>query len=255
MSDTGVQPAAESTTGLSQVQRVVNTFGAPSKTFTDIKNGHLSWWLPFIIYAVIGYCFFGVVNAKVGIRQASENQIRLSGQKTQDRLAQLTPEQREANMKITVAVTTWVFYLGPVFLLIWGVVAAAVMLGTINFGFGGKAKFGSVFSMWMYAMMPYFVIKPLLGMAVLFAGAAPETFNMKNYAPTNLGAFLNPTDIGAALYALCSSLDAVTIWTLVLMSIGLATVAGVKRSSGYISIFGWWALVVLFLVGAAAVTG
>lgn len=255
MSDTGVQPAAESTTGLSQMQRIGNTFSAPSKTFTDIKNGHRSWWLPFIIYAILGYCFFAVVNNKVGIRQASENQIRLSGQKTQDRLAQLTPEQREANMKLSVTITSWVFYLGPVFLLVWGVVASAVLMGTINFGFGGKAKFGSVFSMWMYAMLPYCVIKPLLGMAVLFAGAAPESFNIKNYAPTNIGAFLSPTDVGGALYALCTSLDAVTIWTLVLMGIGVATVAGVKRGSGYISVFAWWALVVLLGVAGGAFMG
>ncbi|HUY94755.1 MAG TPA: YIP1 family protein [Terracidiphilus sp.] len=255
MSDTGIQPAAESTAGLSQVQRVTNMFSAPSKTFTDIRNGHSSWWLPFVIYVILGYCFFAVVNTKVGIRQASENQIHLSGQKTQDRLAQLTPEQREANMKITTTITTWVFYLSPVFVLIWGVVAAAVLLGTINFGFGGKAKFGSVFSMWMYAMLPYSVIKPILGIAVLLAGAAPESFNMKNYAPTNVGAFLSPTDTGAALYAFCTSLDAVTIWTLVLMGIGLATVAGVKRGSGYFSVFGWWVLIVLLGVGSAIVMG
>ena len=254
MSDTGVQPTADATPGLSQIQRVTNIFSAPSKTFTDIKNGHRSWWLPFIIYIVLGYAFFGVVSTKVGMRQLSENQIRLSGQKTQDRLAQLTPEQRESQMKISVAITTGVFYATPILLLIIGVVVSAVLLGTINFGFGGRAKFGSVFSMWMYATLPS-MVKTLLGIAVVLAGAAPESFNIKNYAPTNLGAFLSPTDIGPALYSLCSSLDVVTIWIAIVMGIGLATVAGVKRSSGYIAVFGWWILVVLFGVGTAALMG
>jgi hypothetical protein len=254
MSDTGIQPAAESTPGLSQMQRVGNIFGAPSKTFTDIKNGHRSWWLPFLIYVVLGYAFFGAVNAKVGMRQVAENQIRLSGQKTQDRLAQLTPEQREANMKISVAITSGVFYASPILLLIAAVIVSAVLLGTINFGFGGRAKFGNVFSMWMYASLPG-VIKPILGIAVLLAGAAPETFNIKNYAPTNLGAFLSPTDVGPALYSLATSIDFTTIWTLVLMGIGLAIVAGVKRGSGYISVFGWWILIVLIGIGSAALMG
>ncbi len=253
MSDSGVQPTAESAAGLSQMQRITNIFSAPSKTFKDIKAGHRSWWLPFVIYIILGYAFFGVISTKIGMRQVTENQIHLS-QKTQDRLAQLTPEQRELQMKISTTVTTWVFYLTPALLLIIGVVVSAVMLGTINFGFGGKATFGGVFSMWMYAMLPS-MVKTLLGIAVVLAGAAPESFNVKNYAPTNLGAFLSPTDTGAALYSLASSIDVITIWCLVVMGIGLATVAGVKRSSGYISVFAWWILVVLIGVGSAALMG
>jgi hypothetical protein len=42
---------------------------------------------------------------------------------------------------------------------------------------------------------------------------------------------------------------------MVLMSIGLATVAGVKRSSGYIAVFGWWAIIVLVSVAWAAIQG
>jgi hypothetical protein len=54
---------------------------------------------------------------------------------------------------------------------------------------------------------------------------------------------------------LASSLDAVSIWSMILLGIGVATVAGVKRTSGYIAVFGWWAIIVLFGVGIAAVTG
>ena len=78
--------------------------------------------------------------------------------------------------------------------------------GTINFVFGGKAKFGSIFSVWMFASLPG-IIKVLLGTIVIFAGAAPESFNIKNYAPTNVGAFLNPMETNKALYALATSLD------------------------------------------------
>ncbi len=253
MSDTSVQPVGESTPGLSQWQRVSNTFSAPSKTFADIKNGHKSWWLPFVIYVLLGFAFFGVVNSKVGMRQVSENQIRLSP-KAEERMAQLTPEQRETQMKLSSTITEVAFLATPVLYLIMGAIISLVLLGTINFGFGGKAKFGSLYAVWMYAMLPS-VIKTLLGIIVLYAGAAPESFNVKNFAPTNLGAFLNPIDIGPALYSLASSIDVITIWTLVLVGIGTAMVAGVKRSSGYIAAFGWWVLVVLVGVGTAALMG
>jgi len=128
------------------------------------------------------------------------------------------------------------------------------MWGTINFGFGGKATFGSVFVMWMYAGLPG-IFKSLLGALVLFTGAAPESFNLNNFAPTSLGAFLNQLETNAALYKLASALDVTTIWSMVLLAIGLATVAGVKRSSGYIAVFGWWGLITVISVGWAAAFG
>lgn len=253
MTDTSVQPTAQSTPALSQLQRITNTFGAPSKTFADIKIGHRAWWLPFIIYVLLGYAFFFVVNSKIGMRQVSENQIHLSP-KAEERMQGLTSEQRETQMKFSTYFIEGAFYAGPVFLLIMGLVISLVMWGTINLGFGGRAKFGSVLAVWMYAMLPS-VVKTLLGIIVIYAGAAPESFNIKNFAPTNLGAFLSPTDVGPALYSLATSIDLITIWTLVLVGIGTAMVAGVKRSSGYIAAFGWWIVVVLIGVGVAAVMG
>ena len=95
-------------------------------------------------------------------------------------------------------------------------------------------------------------IKTIMGVVVLYAGTAPESFNIKNFAPTNLGAFLNPLETNPGLYSLASSIDFVTIWSLVLVGIGTAMVAGVKRSSGYIAAFGWWAVVVMVGAGLAA---
>jgi hypothetical protein len=138
--------------------------------------------------------------------------------------------------------------------LIFAAVVSVVLWGTINFVFGGKATFGSIFAVWMFASLPS-IVKTILGAVVVFAGAAPESFNLNNFAPTSVGAFLNPLETNAALYKLASALDVTTIWYLVLMGIGIAAVAGVKRTSGYIAVFGWWALVVLIGVGWAAITG
>ena len=66
---------------------------------------------------------------------------------------------------------------------------------------------------------------------------------------------MNPLEANKVLYTLASSLDVVTIWTLVLLGMGTAIVAGVKRTSGYIAVFGWWAIFVLIGVGIAAISG
>jgi hypothetical protein len=253
MSDLEVQPVAEAAAGLTQWQRVTNTFMAPSKTFEDIKGGNRSWWLPLIIMALAGYLLFAAVSQKIGLQTVVDNQVRLDP-KSQERMAQSTPEQRATGNKIAVGITEGVFLGGPLIGLLGAAVLSGVMLGTINFIFGGRAKYSSVFAMYYYAYLPS-LVKVLLGIVVIYAGIAPESFNIKNFAPTNLGAFLDPVETNKALYALATSIDAVTIWTLILVSIGIATVAGVKRSSGYIAVFGWWVIVVLVGVGFAAVMG
>ena len=250
MSDLEVQPAAEATPGLSEWQRVTNTFTAPSKTFEDIKRGNKSWWMPFVILALAGYVFFAAVTLRVGWAQVAENSIHLNP-KSEERMAQAPPAQREMTMKWTQYGMEIGFAAGPILVLLFAVIIAVVLWGTINLVFGGKAKFGSVFAVWMFAALPG-ILKSLLGAVVIFAGAAPESFNLNNFAPTSVGAFLNQLETNAALYKLASSLDFTTIWYLFLMGMGLAIVAGVKRTFGYIAVFGWWVIVLLFNVGIAA---
>ncbi len=253
MSDLEVQQAAEAAPGLSQWQRVTSTFFAPSKTFADIKRGNRSWWLPFILIAIAGYILFAAVSLKIGMQQVVDNQIHMSP-KAEERLAQATPEQRELSSKISLAITEGVFVANPLMTLAFVALLSVGLWGTMNFLFGGTATYKSIFAMWMYAWLPS-VIKTLMGVIVIFSGIAPESFNIKNFAPTNIAAFLSPADINPVLYSLLSSLDLITIWTLILLSIGAATVAGVKRSSGYLAVFGWWIIFILVGMGWAAAFG
>jgi hypothetical protein len=252
MSDTGLAPVAEQAS-LTPWQRVSNTFTAPSKTFEDIKRGNQTWWLPFVLMIVLSYIFFAAVSYQIGWAQVTTNSIQMN-QKSQERMARLSADQREMSMKISQYVIEGSVAASPLLILIVGAIVSGVMLGTINFLFGGKATFPALFAVWMFASLPT-LIKPLLGLIVLFAGMAPESFNLANYAPTNLGAFFSPQEMNAGLYRLASAIDLTTIWYLVLFSMGVATVAGVKKSAGYIAVFGWWAIIVLLSAGSAAIFG
>jgi hypothetical protein len=253
MSELEVQPVTEpvaASAGLSQWQRVAYIFSAPSKTFEDIKRGNKSWWLPFLVAVVVTYILFAAITFQVGWAQVAENTIHFSA-KTEERMSQAPKEQRDATVKAMQYGMEGFFAASPVFAL--GIVALCTLAlwGTINFAFGGKATFGGVFCVWFYASLPG-AIKALLGTIVLYAGAAPESFNLNNFAPTNVGAFLNPADTNPGLYTLATWVDFTTIWTMALIGIGIATVAGVKKSSGYIAIFGWWTLLGLIFTGWAA---
>jgi len=63
--------------GLSQVERVVNTFVAPTATFKDILRS-TSWWLPFVLLVVSSVATAFVVDRKVGFDRAFDNQVRMS---------------------------------------------------------------------------------------------------------------------------------------------------------------------------------
>ncbi len=256
MSDMGVGAVAGGQPegpGLSQWQRVTNTFAAPSKTFGDIKRGNKSWWLPLIIGAIFSYMLFGAIVQKIGMQQVVDNQIRMDP-KSQERMANTPPEQRAMGNKIAVGITEGVFIGGPVLAMAVVAVMSLVLMATINFGFGGRAKFSEIFAVSYYAWLPE-IFRAILGTIVIYSGMAPESFNIQNFAPTNLGAFLDPVETNNALYTLATWLDAVTIWRLVLLGMGIAIVAGTKRKSGYIAVFGWWVLMLLIAVGWAAVMG
>ena len=242
-----VEPAA-----LSQWQRVAYIFTAPSKTFAEIADGRRSWWLPLVIVVLCSYLFFGVVTTHVGWNQVAENTLRMNA-KSEEKLAQAPPEQREKIVQMTQYSIEGSFAAAPVLVLLITAISSVVLWGTINFAFGGKATFGGIFSMSIFASLPG-TIKFLLGSLVTFF-AAPDNFNLSNYAPTSIGAFLSPTETNAALYKLATALDLTTLWSLALTGIGLAVVARTKRSAGYAVIFGWWGLLTLAGVVWTAVFG
>lgn len=251
MSETGI-PAIAETTGLSQIQRITNTFAAPSKTFEDIKRGHLSWWMPFIITILASYVLFTAITLKVGWGQVADNVLR-ADEKTQEKLASAPPEARATALKYTQYSIEGGFAAAPLIVLVVTALGSLGLWGTINFVFGGKATYGSIFAVWMFADLPR-IFKSLLGAVAIFAGGAPESFNLQNFAPTSVGAFLSQQETPKALYVLASWLDATTIWSLVVLAIGTAIVARVKRNSGYFAVFGWWVLFLLISAGWAAAT-
>ncbi|MGH9600026.1 MAG: YIP1 family protein, partial [Terracidiphilus sp.] len=207
MSDLETQSAAGpalARTGLSQWQRVANMFSAPSKTFEDIKRGNRSWWLPFVITLLFGTFLWSTVGKEVTWQGVFENNQRNLPAFAKRMMDNMSPEQKakqEQKGPISQEIT-WA--VAPLGLLLIDVIAAAVLLATINFGFGGKAKFGSVLAVTLYSGLVLWPIRFLLGGIALFAGALPDAFDPKNPAGTNLAYYLSQQDVSPVLYALAT---------------------------------------------------
>ena len=229
---------------LSEVERVVDTFVAPRKTFTDIRRS-ASWWLPFVLMALSSFALVSLVDKKLGMDKVVENQMALSP-KQAAKLDQLPPDQRASQMETIVKVNRIISYSYPVLALILAVIIAAVLLATFNFGLGAELTFNKCLAVTLYSWLPG-ILKALIAILVVSIGGA-EGFTFQNPVASNLGALVDPSS--HFLYAVASSLDLFTIWTLVLGGIGYSCLTKVKLGTCMAVVFGWW---VIFVLGGAGI--
>src|SRR5438477_3995759 len=233
------------TAPLSQGARTINTFIAPSKTFTDLRRD-ASWWAPFLLMIVVSTVFVYTAGQKIGFRKIMENQMQAQP-KAQERLEKLPAEQREQQMAGGAKFTRIISYAFPVITLIFWLIIAGALFGTFKFAAGADITFKVSLAIVVYAALPL-MVKTLLALLSVVAGMSPDSFSFQNPVATNPGYFMNPSD-NVFLYSVASGMDIFLIWTLALTAIGFACVSKVKRSTSFAVVFGWWAL---FTLGGAA---
>jgi len=238
-----ISPSPE-TAPLSEGARILNTFIAPSKTFTDLRRSS-SWWAPWLLISVFSLIFVHAMQRQIGFEQITKNAIAQSGKAEQ--LEKLPPDQRARQMQISTTVTRYVSWATPVVILIVYVIIAAVLLGTFKFGASANVSFKTSLAIVIYSGLPG-IIGAILGTASLFAGVDPEGFNPKNPVATNPAYFMDPAQ-NRFIYSMASALDVFVIWSIVLMGIGFACNSKVKRSTAIVIVAAWYVL--YKLVGGA----
>src|SRR5215470_17205883 len=84
----------ENVPGLSEPQRIIYTFTAPSKTFEDIRRNQ-SWWVPFLLSAIFATCFFIAVDKKVGWDTVVRDMVS-----SNSTFQQMPPDVQERQMRM-----------------------------------------------------------------------------------------------------------------------------------------------------------
>lgn len=232
---------------LSEGQRLINTLFAPGKTFTDLRR-NASWWVPFLLLAVVWLAFVYVVDQKIGFRKITENQIEMVP-KAAARFEKLSPEERNKQIEVRTKGARYFAYAKSVLRLCWFAAIAAVLMATFKFGASADLSFKTSFAVVVYASLPM-VIKLLLALVALQAGVSPEFYSPDNPVASNPAYFMNPAD-SLVLYSLAAPFDVFEIWTLILAGIGFSSVTKLKRSTALLGIFGWYFLLALIGVGIA----
>src|ERR1700686_507553 len=67
---------------LSEGARILNTFIAPSRTFTDLRR-NASWWGPWLLISICSLLFVYAMGRQIGFEQISKNQVAHSSRAEQ----------------------------------------------------------------------------------------------------------------------------------------------------------------------------
>lgn len=233
---------------LSEAARIVNTFIAPSKTFTDLRR-NASWWAPWILLSIVSVLFIYAISQKVGFEQVSRNQVAHSSRAEQ--FDRLPPDQQARQLQISSKIIAAIGYANPALLLLFLLIETAVLWGTFKVASGAETSFKTAYAIVMYAALPG-VIGAILAIISLFAGVNPEAFDINNPAGTNLAYYLDPETTGRFLRGMASAVDIFTWWSIVLIGIGFACTSKVKRSTAIMIVAVWYLAFKLLASGLAA---
>jgi hypothetical protein len=252
------QPAPEisGAPGLSELQRLVNVFIAPSKTFADLKRKASSWWVPFLLLTLAGTAYLITIDKKIGFDAFVQARMAHASAFMQRALDQMPPEQKQEVINRQIQGARRGIYFGALFYLIYGLLAAALLTPTFNFLLDAGVKFKHAFAVVFYGALPR-ILWLGLGVVTIYAGVNAEGFDQENPVATNPGAFLGVYSDHPYLYRFLTTFDIFFIWIVIVIGLGFVQVASRKISKGsaIAVVAGWYVVMMLCRTALAAIFG
>jgi hypothetical protein len=247
-----VQP--EEPARLGPLQRLVGVLFSPGETFKDI-NRKPTWLVPMLIAAVVSTAYFFFLSEKleVGLRESVRKSMTEQAQKS----GQPPPTPEGIAMGLTI--TKGGMMIGgavgtPIaFLVITGAFALGMMM------LGAQTTFKKILSVVAWTSCAISLVAYTVSAASLML-RDPESLkdinpqNIEQASASNLGALLS-SDTSPFLRSIAGSLDIFSFWSIALLAIGLAAIAGkrsIKTSTTAAMVIGFWLIYVVIKAGLTA---
>ncbi|HKQ08806.1 MAG TPA: Yip1 family protein [Blastocatellia bacterium] len=250
---TAPQTPPEEPARMNAMQRLIGALFSPGETFQDI-NRKPTIIVPIILGMILAVAAGLFFNWKV--KPDWDRIFRSQIQRQLDRTGQsIPPEQIEQRVEFSKKLVPIFPLIGAVgtpiaYLFIAGVFALGMML------IQAKTTFKKILSVVSWSYLATALVQTIVTIVVVMVQDQETLNNVDptqglNIVPSNAAAFL-PAGSSPALMAFAGSLDIFSIWYLILLSIGLAAVAGsrkitAKKTGGMV--FGLWLVFVLVKVG------
>jgi hypothetical protein len=146
-------------TPLSEAARIVNTFVAPSKTFTGLRR-NASWWGPWLLISIISLLFVHSLDRQIGFDQITKNEIAKSSRA--DQFDKLAPEDQAKRIRFSSNLIRYLSYGIPVMILFYFAITSFVLWASFKFGAGADVSYKTAYAVVFYSALPG-VIGSILG--------------------------------------------------------------------------------------------
>lgn len=231
-----VEPAAKNT-----FQRIAGVLFAPADTFRDIARKP-DIVMPLVILVILGFISAAILVPRMDFEAMMQEQMAQSGR-------QMSDADMERAARMGGAFGKVMAFASPILgVAVWAIIAGVLLLA--HRLFGGEGDFKQAFSTTIYAWIPTSISGIILTIVAAAKGEVnPATMN--TLVKSN-PAFLVEMKDNPILFALLSSLDIFTIWTLILFIIGFSTLARVSRGKSAAIVISLWLFTVVVKLGFAA---
>ncbi|HEY6343025.1 MAG TPA: Yip1 family protein [Bryobacteraceae bacterium] len=230
-----------------ELERLTGVFFSPRKVFPDIAR-RPRWWIPVLIMGVLSTIFIQGYSQRVGWERLIRQQLDRSSQ-----TGNLSAEQRERAIVLGAGVAKIVGYAAVVGTLFAIFVTAVVLFFLINTLMGANIRFGGMMGIVSYAFLPLALVT-ILSMVVMYQ-KPPEDFDLRNPLAFNAGVFV-ASDAMSWVKALAASFDLFSFWVIALLAAGISSAAPkISFAKALFAVIFPWALFVALKTANTAAFG
>ena len=228
-------------------QNLIDVYFSPREAFTRIVRNP-SFLLPLAGYILLVLGFTGIWMNRMDAREFIKVQLEESGQ-----WDKIPAEQREAILEGAPGQMKIFGWIGPVVATpVMLLLTAAVLLFIYRFFYSSEVVFKQAFSIvtWTFFAVALLTTPLLL---LVFQLKGDWNVNPQEAIQANLGLLLDKSEAAKPLWALLSSIDVFSMWTVFLLAVGFAVASRKTTASALWGVAIPWILIVLAKVGWAAI--
>jgi hypothetical protein len=227
-------------------ERLVGVLFSPGETFADIARKP-TVLVPLLLFIILGYVSVIIMVPRMDWESVQAQQM----QQMKKRSPSMSDADAERASKVGKAVGSVMMYISPLLGVLWYLVVAVVLFGAVRL-MGGEGTFKQAFSATLYAWMPLVLFGIILSVVILARGTIDPT-QMATAFKSN-PAFLVDLKEQPVLFALLSSIDLFTIWTIVLLIFGFSALSKLSWAKTATIVVGLWVVMIVVKIGFAALT-
>jgi hypothetical protein len=243
MTEAAAPPAAPAEDGF--FSRLSGLYFSPSEAFQAIVARPMLG-VALLASFLVNLAFVLIWVPKVDPYQFMRNQIEESGQ-----AAKLTAEQVTGAVNQQAPYFKYFAYPTPVFIMIWAVILAAILLLVFKLFYSWPVTFKQSLAIVLWTFLATQLVTGPLTLVVL-ALKGDWSIDPGQALMANAAVLLDKGETSKALYSLANSLDLFSFWTMFLLSAGYAATSRRTAGSAAAGIVGLWGLYVVIKVGWAA---